>query len=81
MMPYYGMPVGTEWEEVGLAFNKSVITRVLREKLGFDGVICTDWGLITDTAILGQDMPARAWGCEGLSELERTKKILDAGCD
>ena len=81
MMPYYGMPVGTDWEEVGFAFNKTVITGLLREKLGFDGIICTDWGLITDTAILGQDMPARAWGCEGLSELERTKKILDAGCD
>ncbi|KAJ5803432.1 uncharacterized protein N7503_005882 [Penicillium pulvis] len=81
MMPYYGMPIGTEWEEVGFAFNKSVMTGLLREKLGFDGIICTDWGLITDTAIMGQDMPARAWGCEGLTELERTKKILDAGCD
>lgn len=81
MMPYYGMPIGTEWEEVGFAFNKSVMTGLLREKLGFEGIICTDWGLITDTAIMGQDMPARAWGCEGLTELERTKKILDAGCD
>ena len=26
MMPYYGMPVGTEWPEVGFAFNKPVIT-------------------------------------------------------
>jgi beta-glucosidase-like glycosyl hydrolase len=26
-------------------------------------------------------MTARAWGCESLSELERAKKILDAGCD
>jgi beta-glucosidase len=81
MMPYYGMPVGTEWEEVGFAFNKSVISGILREKLGFEGIICTDWGLITDTAILGQDMPARAWGCEGLSELDRTRKIIEAGCD
>lgn len=81
MMPYYGMPIGTEWEEVGFAFNKSVMTGLLREKLGFDGIICTDWGLITDTAIMGQDMPARAWGCESLTELERTKKILNAGCD
>ena len=81
IMPYYGMPVGTEWEEVGFAFNKSVITGLLREKLGFNGIICTDWGLITDAIILGQDMPARAWGCEDLPELERVKKILDAGCD
>ena len=81
MMPYYSMPVGTEWEEVGFAFNKAVITGLLREKLGFNGIICTDWGLITDAIILGQSLPARAWGCEKLSELERTKKVIDAGCD
>lgn len=81
IMPYYGMPVGTVYEEVGFAFNKQVITGLLRVRLGFDGIVCTDWGLITDVSILGQTMPARAWGCEHLSELERVKKILDAGCD
>jgi beta-glucosidase len=81
MMPYYGQPVRTEWEEVGFAFNKGIITDLLRKKLGFKGIICTDWGLITDTSILGQDMPARAWGCEPLSEADRVKKILEAGCD
>lgn len=34
-----------------------------------------------DSVIAGQDMPARAWGCEHLSALERLVKILDAGCD
>lgn len=81
MMPYYGMPVGTEWEEVGFAFSKGIITGLLREQLGFDGIVCTDWGLVTDAVILGQDMPARAWGAEHLSELERVAKIIDAGCD
>ncbi|KAJ5761283.1 hypothetical protein N7520_008439 [Penicillium odoratum] len=81
IMPYYGMPVGTELEEVGFAFNKAVMTGLLRDKLGFGGIICTDWGLLTDAVILGQEMPARAWGCENLTELERAKKILDAGCD
>jgi beta-glucosidase len=81
MMPYYGMPVGTEWEEVGFAFNKDVITGLLRNELGFDGIVCTDWGLIGDSVILGQPMPARAWGVEHLSELERARKIIDAGCD
>lgn len=75
------MPVGTEYEQVGFGFNKGVITGLLREELGFDGIVLTDWGLITDAIIAGQDMPARAWGCEHLSELERLVKILDAGCD
>ena len=30
-MPYYGMPVGTEHEEVGFGFNKSVLTGLLRD--------------------------------------------------
>lgn len=75
------MPVGTKYEQVGFGFNKGVITGLLREELGFDGIVLTDWGIITDAIIAGQDMPARAWGCEHLSELERLVKILDAGCD
>ena len=81
IMPYYGMPVGTDWEEVGFAFSKEVITDLLRNELGFDGIVCTDWGLIGDSAIMGQPMPARAWGVEHLSELERAQKVIDAGCD
>jgi beta-glucosidase len=81
IMPYYGMPVGTEYEEVGFAFNKGIITGLLKNTMGFGGIVCSDWGLITDTQILGQDMPARAWGCEALSEEERILKILEAGCD
>ncbi|KQV00246.1 beta-glucosidase [Microbacterium sp. Root322] len=81
MMPYYGMPVGTEYEEVGFGFNKSVITGLLRERYGFDGVVCTDWGLISDSEIFGQPFPARAWGVEHLTPRERMKKVLDAGAD
>jgi beta-glucosidase len=81
IMPYYGMPVGTEYEEVGFGFNKSVITGLLRERYGFDGLVCTDWGLLTDAEILGDVHPARAWGVEHLSPSERMKKVLDAGAD
>jgi beta-glucosidase len=81
MMPYYGMPVETDWEEVGFAFSEGVITELLRNELGFDGIVCTDWGLISDSVIMGQPMPARAWGVEHLSELDRAQKVIDAGCD
>ncbi|WP_420488862.1 glycoside hydrolase family 3 protein [Microbacterium cremeum] len=81
VMPYYGMPVGTEHEEVGFGFNKSVLTALLRERYGFDGIVCTDWGLVTDAEIMGQPFPARAWGVEHLSREERIVKILDAGAD
>jgi ABC-type transport system involved in Fe-S cluster assembly fused permease/ATPase subunit len=38
---------------------KDVIAGLLREKYGFDGVVCTDWGLLTDTEIEGRTMVAR----------------------
>ncbi|MFG2643304.1 glycoside hydrolase family 3 protein [Streptomyces sp. NPDC048370] len=81
MMPYYGQPIGTDWEEVGFGFNKGVVTGLLREELGFTGIVCTDWGLLTDASIFGETHVARAWGVEHLSVAERAAKSLDAGSD
>ena len=83
IMPYYGIPMGQTSEDVGFAFNKEIITNLLRERYGFDGVVCSDWGLIADTKVLGiiAVMEARAWGVEALSTEERMLKLLDAGID
>jgi len=81
IMPYYGMPVGLPLEEVGFGFNRDVITGLLRQKYGFDGVVCTDWGLLTDARFGDQVMEARAWGVEHLSVEQRVKKALEAGVD
>jgi beta-glucosidase len=82
IMPYYGRPVGTEYEEVGFGYNRDVITGLLRGRYGFDGVVCTDWALVSDTPMPdGSIWPAKAWGVEDLSAEERVAKIIDAGCD
>ncbi|KAI8932428.1 hypothetical protein NX059_010614 [Plenodomus lindquistii] len=81
IMPYYSRPVGTKLEEVAAGMNKGIVTDLLRGKLGFDGIVVSDWGLVTDAIIAGQDMPARAWGAENLTELQRAEKILNAGTD
>jgi beta-glucosidase len=87
LMPYYGMPMGltlsggTPVEEVGFGFNRTIITTLLREQLGFDGIVCTDWGLVTDQQLAGLPFPARAWGVEDLPPLDRVARIVDAGCD
>lgn len=86
MMPYYGMPIGLQLdgepvEAVGFAFNRAIVTRLLRETLGFDGVVVTDWELIHDNVAQGQVLPAKAWGVEHLSPAERIVAVLDAGCD
>lgn len=67
VMPYYGMPVGLEVdgsavEEVGFGYNAGMITGLLRETLGFEGVVCTDWELVNDNHVGDQVLPARAWG-------------------
>ena len=81
IMPYYGMPIGTEHEEVGFSYNRSVITGMLREQIGFDGVVCTDWGLVNDKPGSSELGRAKAWGVEHLSEDDRLLKLLDAGID
>jgi beta-glucosidase len=81
VMPYYGMPVDTSYEEVGFGFNREILQGLLRERYGFDGVVCTDWGLVTDAVIMGTDMPARAWGAEHLDRHTRVERILAAGAD
>ncbi|TLD09651.1 hypothetical protein PspLS_11735 [Pyricularia sp. CBS 133598] len=81
IMPYYSRPLGTKYDSVGFSFNKQIVSCLLRETLGVKGIVLSDWGLITDTVILGQEMPARAWGVKHLSELDRALRILDAGVD
>jgi beta-glucosidase len=81
IMPYYGVPMDQTGENVAMSFNKDIITGLLREKYRYDGVICTDWGLITDVHMQEAIWPARAWGVEHLSEIDRVYKALDAGVD
>jgi beta-glucosidase len=80
-MPYYGIPVGQTDEDVAMSYNKAIITGLLRDKYGYDGVVCTDWGLVTDLHMGPVTWPARAWGVEHLSEVDRVLKILEAGVD
>jgi beta-glucosidase len=73
--------MGQTSEDVGFSYNKDIITGLLRNKYHFDGVVCTDWGLVTDAHFGDVVWPARAWGVENLSPEERVKKIIDAGVD
>ncbi len=82
IMPYYGIPMGMTGENVGFSFNKEMITGLLRDKYHFDGVVCTDWGLLTDFKFLGfMILPARARGMEKATTEERMLKCINAGVD
>ena len=81
IMPYYGIPMDQTDENVAMSFNKLIITGLLREKYKYEGVVCTDWGLITDVHFPGAIWYARAWGVEHMTGVERVLKALEAGVD
>lgn len=82
VMPYYTISTGLDpsGENVGNAFSSYFITDMLRGKYGYDGVICTDWG-VTRPDLGMASFGATPWGVEGLTEAERHYRILKAGCD
>jgi beta-glucosidase len=71
VMPYYAVPKGMTGEDVGMAYNKEIITGLLRGRLGYAGVVNSDTGITTG-------MP---WGVEALSLKERYRKAIEAGVD
>ena len=71
IMPYYAVPQGLTGEELGMAYNKEIITDLLRGRLGYAGVVNSDTGITTG-------MP---WGVEALSLSERYRKAIEAGVD
>lgn len=86
IMPYYSLAKdlvvdGVAVEEVGFSYNKYLITSLLRQQLGFEGVVLTDWQLVTDLEVFGLPFPAKAWGVEHLSPLDRVEKLFEAGVD
>jgi len=83
IMPYYTISYNIDSkynEKVGKAYSKYIITDLLREEYGYEGVVCTDWGVTRDaTAVDG--FGTTSWGVEALSEAERHYKLIMAGVD
>ncbi|TDL75642.1 glycoside hydrolase family 3 protein [Rhodococcus qingshengii] len=81
IMPYYAYPSneysvpqlknGEEFEEVGFAYNKKLITDLLRKELKFQGYVNSDTSIIY----------AMPWGVENLTKPERYAKAINAGTD
>ncbi len=82
VMPYYTISAGIdpEGKNVGNNYSRYIITDLLREKYGFDGVVCTDWGITHDNARV-ESFDGKCWGMETLSVPERHYVVLQAGVD
>lgn len=83
VMPYYTISWNQDktGEQVGNTFSKYMITDLLREKYGYDGVVCTDWGVTKDHNAMDVFIDGHSWGVENLSEIDRHYKVLMAGGD
>jgi len=71
IMPLLRGAEGVTSAGVGMAYDSGIVTGLLREKLGFTGVVNSDTGITTG-------MP---WGVEALSVRERYRKAIEAGVD
>jgi len=82
VMPYYTISTGVDpsGEQVGNSFNKYIITKLLREKYAYDGVVCTDWMITKDVKSV-YEFAGKSWGVELMTEAERHYKALEAGVD
>ena len=82
VMPYYTISYGIDpsGKNVGNNFSHYIITDLLRDKYGFDGVVCTDWNITYDNRSV-ESFDGKCWGVETLSVAERHYEVLKAGVD
>ena len=84
VMPYYTISYDQDkkyGENVGNGFSKYIITDLLRNKYGYDGVVCTDWLITGDEGKTPDVFAGKSWGVEKLTIAERHYKVLMAGVD
>lgn len=82
VMPYYTISYGIDpsGKNAGNNFSRYIVTDLLREKYGFDGVVCTDWNVTKDNKAV-EAFDGKCWGVETLTESERHYAALQAGVD
>ena len=83
IMPYYTIsynqaPDGSNYAN---GFSKYMITDLLREKYGFDGVVCTDWRITENEGATPGSFKGKPWGVEDKTVVERHYIALMAGVD
>ena len=83
IMPYYTVNWGMDpgGDNVGNSYSRFIIADLLREQAGFDGVVCTDWGITGDPEPVLDSFGSRCFGVEHLTEAQRHLRILENGVD
>ncbi|WP_261798951.1 glycoside hydrolase family 3 N-terminal domain-containing protein [Actinomyces ruminicola] len=63
------------------AYNRTIVHDMLRERYGFDGVVCTDWGVTADPDPEINHFGQRCYGVEELDVADRHLLAIDNGVD
>lgn len=78
----YGISKGQTKEDVAASFNKSLLTDLLKKKMGFEGLVVSDWNTISDKYIGKMKLiEARSWGMDSASVEIKLVKEIAAGVD
>lgn len=82
VMPYYTVSWGQDpgGANVGNAYSPYFINELLRATHGYEGVVCTDWGITNDETAVDA-FSGRPFGVEDLSVAERHYRVIMAGVD
>ena len=82
VMPYYTISYGQDpsGENVANGFSGYIIRDLLREKYGYEGVVCTDWGIVKDYQKTFKHA-GKPWGVETLTVAQRRLKCFEVGVD
>lgn len=82
VMPYYTISYGQDpsGENVANGFSHYIIQELLRDKYHFEGVVCTDWGIVGDYEKVYRHK-GKPWGVENLTLAERRLRCFEAGVD
>jgi beta-glucosidase len=79
VMPYYTISNG-QGDSVGNSYSSNMIQKQLRGDAGFNGLVCSDWGITSNEMHPGL-YSGKPWGVEKLSVVERHYKLIKAGVD
>lgn len=82
VMPYYTISYNQDpsGENVGNGFSHYIIQQLLRDQNKFEGVVCTDWGIVKEYKSVHQHK-GTPWGMETASPAEKRLKCFEAGVD
>ena len=82
VMPYYTISYNQDpsGENVANGFSAYIIRDLLRTEYEYEGVVCTDWGIVSDYQKTFEHA-GKPWGVETASLAERRLKCFEVGVD